>query len=63
MEFQLQHSPSKEYSVMISIRMDWMDLLAVDNCRYHIFKNSCANSPVASKEGHRHESEDENTRI
>ena len=29
MELQLQHSPSSEYSGLISFRMDWLDLLAV----------------------------------
>ena len=29
MEFQLQHSPSNEYSGLISFRIDWLDLLAV----------------------------------
>ena len=29
MEFQLQHHPSNEYSGLISFRMDWLDLLAV----------------------------------
>ena len=29
MEFSFRVSPSKEYSGLISIRMDWMDLLAV----------------------------------
>ena len=29
MEFQLQYSPSNEYSRLISFRMDWLDLLAV----------------------------------
>ena len=29
MEFQLQISPSNEYSGLISFRMDWLDLLAV----------------------------------
>ena len=28
MEFQLQFSPSNEYSGLISFRMDWLDLLA-----------------------------------
>ena len=28
MEFQLQYSPSNEYSRLISFRMDWLDLLA-----------------------------------
>ena len=29
MEFQLQHRPSNEYSGLISFRIDWFDLLAV----------------------------------
>ena len=29
LEFQLQHSTSNEYSGLISFRMDWLDLLAV----------------------------------
>ena len=29
MELQLQHCPSSEYSELISFRIDWFDLLAV----------------------------------
>ena len=29
LEFHLQHQSSSEYSVLISFRMDWLDLLAV----------------------------------
>ena len=29
MQFQLQHHPSNEYLGLISFRMDWLDLLAV----------------------------------
>ena len=29
LEFQLQHQPSSEYSGLICLRMDWLDLLAV----------------------------------
>ena len=29
MELQLQHRPSNEYSGLISFRMDWFDLVAV----------------------------------
>ena len=29
LEFQLQHHPSNEYSGVISFKMDWLDLLAV----------------------------------
>ena len=29
LEFQLQHRPSNEYSGLISLKIDWFDLLAV----------------------------------
>ena len=29
MEFQLQHQSSNDYSGLISFRMDWLDLLAI----------------------------------
>ena len=31
LEFQLQHHPSNEYSRLISFRMDWLDLLTVQD--------------------------------
>ena len=45
LEFQLQFSPSKEYSGLISFRMDWLDLLAVQGTlksllQYHSSKAS-----------------------
>ena len=44
LEFQLQHSPSNEYSELISFRMDWLDLLAVQgtlkNLQHHTSKAS-----------------------
>ena len=43
MELQLQHRPSNEYSGLISFRMDWLDLLAVQGTlrnllQYHSLK-------------------------
>ena len=45
MEFQLQHQPSNEHSGLISFRMDWLDLLAVQGTlksllQYHSSKAS-----------------------
>ena len=45
MELQLQHQPSSEYSGLISFRMDWLDLLAVQKTlesllQYHSSKAS-----------------------
>ena len=36
MEFKLQHHPSNEYSGLISFRMDWLDLLAVQGTLQHL---------------------------
>ena len=45
LEFQLQHQSSNEYSGLISLRMDWLDLLAVQGTlksflQHHISKAS-----------------------
>ena len=44
MEFQLQHHPSNEYSGLISFRIDWLDLLAVQgtlkSLQHHSSKTS-----------------------
>ena len=45
MEFQLQHHPSREYSGLISFRIEWLDLLAVQGTlksllQYHSSKAS-----------------------
>ena len=45
LEFQLQHSPFNEHSELISFRMDWLDLLAVQGTlksllQYHSSKAS-----------------------
>ena len=39
LEFQLQHRPSSEYSGLISFRMDWLDLLAVQGTLKNIFQH------------------------
>ena len=41
LEFQLQHqsiSPSSEYSGLVSFRMDWLDLLAVQGTLKSLFQ-------------------------
>ena len=38
LEFQLQYSPSNEYSRLISFRMDWLDLLAVQGTLKSLFQ-------------------------
>ena len=35
MELQLQHQSSNEYSRLISFRIDWLDLLAVQVLQHH----------------------------
>ena len=37
LELQLQHSPSDEYSGLISFRIDWFDLLAVQGTQRMYF--------------------------
>ena len=51
LEFQLHISPSNEYSGLISFRMDWLDLLAVQRTRksllqHHRSKASFLYSPT-----------------
>ena len=40
MEFQLRISPSNEYSGLISFRIDWLDLLAVQGTLKSLFQHS-----------------------
>ena len=40
LEFQLPTSPSNEYSELISFRMDWLDLLAVQGTLRRVFSNT-----------------------
>ena len=39
MEFQLQHQSSNKYSGLISFRMDWLDLLAVQGTLKSLFQH------------------------
>ena len=39
LEFQLQISPSNEHPVLISFRMDWLDLLAVQRTLKSLFQD------------------------
>ena len=60
MEFQFSNSPSNEYSGLISFRIDWFDLLAVQGTlksllQHHNSKASilqCSASPVAQRLKH-----------
>ena len=51
MELQLQHSPSNEYSGLISFRINWFDLLVVQGAlksllQHHSSKASILRRPV-----------------
>ena len=46
MEFQLQHSPSNEYSGLISFRMDWLDLLAVQGTLKSILQHHSSKASI-----------------
>ena len=42
MELQLQHQSSSEYAGLISLRMDWFDLLAVQGTLKKQFESICS---------------------
>ena len=46
MEFQLSKSPSNEYSGLISLRMDWVDLLAVQGTLKSLLQYHSSNATV-----------------
>ena len=46
MEFQLQHSPSNEYSRLISCRMDWLDLLAVQGTLKSLLQHDSSKASI-----------------
>ena len=46
LEFQLQHQPSNEYSGLISFRMDWFDLLAVQGTLKSLLQHYSSNSSI-----------------
>ena len=46
MELQLQHSPSNEYSGLISFRMDRLDLLAVQGTLKSLLQHHSSEAPI-----------------
>ena len=47
MEFQLRISPSNEYSGLISLRMDWLDLLAVQGTLKSLLQHHSSKAPIS----------------
>ena len=45
-EFQLQHRSSKEYSGLISFRMDWLDLLAVQGALKSLLQHHSSEASI-----------------
>ena len=46
LEFQLQHSPSNEHSGLISFRMDWLDLLAVQGTLKRLLQHHSSKASI-----------------
>ena len=46
MEFQLSISPSNEYSGLISFRMDWLDLLAVQGTLKSVLQHHSSETSI-----------------
>ena len=46
LEFQLHISPCNEYSGLISFRMDWFNLLAVQGTLKSLLQHHCSKAPV-----------------
>ena len=46
MEFLLQHRPSNEYSGLISFRMDWLDLLSVQETLKSLFQHHSSKASI-----------------
>ena len=46
MEFQLQHQSFHEYSGLISFRMDWLDLLAVQGTLKSLFQHHSSEASI-----------------
>ena len=51
LEFQLQHSPSNEYSGLISSRMDWLDLLAVQGTLKSLLQHHSSKASILQCSG------------
>ena len=46
LEFQLQHQPSSEHPGLISFRMDWLDLLAVQGTRKSLIPHHSSKASI-----------------
>ena len=46
LEFQLQHQLSNEYSGLISFRIDWLDLLAVQGTLKSLLKHHSSKASI-----------------
>ena len=46
MELQLQHSPSNEYSGLISFKIDWFDLLAVQGTLQSLLQHQSSKATI-----------------
>ena len=49
MEFQLQYQPSNEYSGMISLRIDWLDLLEVPGTLKNLFQHHSSKASILQR--------------
>ena len=49
LEFQLQHHPSNEYSGLISFRMDWLDLLAVQGTLKSLLQHQSSKASILQR--------------
>ena len=46
LEFQLQHQSSNEYTGLISFRMDWFDLLAIQETLKSLLQHHSSKAPA-----------------
>ena len=49
LEFQLQHQPFNEYSGLISFRMDWLDLLAVQGTLKSLLQHHSSKASILQR--------------
>ena len=51
LELQLQHQSSNEYSGLISFRIDWFDLLAVQGTLKSLLQHHSSKAPILRQSG------------
>ena len=49
LEFQFQHHPSNEHPGLISFRMDWLDLLAVQRTLKHLLQHQSSKASILQR--------------